>query len=131
VADKRDFLGRQERYLKIIEQAGEQSGNVHLPSLRLAEGLESLLPSISSHNPLFFAHSEKPKEKLLWRRVFLERKVSACSLLIGPEGGLSPKEVALLEQAGGEKVFFPTYVLRASSASLYLMSCIKSVHEEG
>lgn len=47
-----------------------------------------------------------------------ERLVSAAALLVGPEGGWTPEEVAILRAAGGAAVSLGARILRAETAAL-------------
>ena len=58
----------------------------------------------------------------------LANKAPAISLLIGPEGGFSEKEVALARVQGVQAVKFGARVLRTETAGLAAIAALNAVH---
>ncbi|MCX7031512.1 MAG: RsmE family RNA methyltransferase [Spirochaetes bacterium] len=51
-------------------------------------------------------------------------------VLIGPEGGLSPREVALLQASGFRRVWLGDGVLRTETAALYALAAVRTIVRE-
>lgn len=127
VVDLKGFQEKENRWQKILEQAGEQSGNPFIPTLSLKKGVESLKDS--QEDLIVFAHHEP--SFLSFQEVLIKKKPPVSfSLLVGPEGGFSSRELKELEILGAHKIYFPTYTLKSYTASLYLLSYIKSLGSE-
>lgn len=127
VVDIKGFQEKENRWQKILEQAGEQSGNPFIPTLSLKKGIEALRES--QKDLIIFAHHE-PSVSSFREAIFQREDYSNFSLIIGPEGGFSEREILELESLGAYKVYFPTYTLKSYTASLYLLSYVKSLYNE-
>jgi 16S rRNA (uracil1498-N3)-methyltransferase len=51
-------------------------------------------------------------------------------VLIGPEGGLSPREVALLQASGFRQAWLGDGVLRTETAALYALAAVRTIVRE-
>jgi 16S rRNA (uracil1498-N3)-methyltransferase len=83
------------RYQKIAEEAAKQCGRGRLVEVSLCESLDSVLADMKA-NDVCFACYEKEGERSL-KQILSEKKFETPAFVIGPEGGLSEREVALLE----------------------------------
>lgn len=82
---------KTERFAKIIESAMKQSLQFHLPKLNEPLSLKEFI----SHNHegnLFIAHCEETEKRLLKDSITKNQKYT---VLIGPEGDFSEKEIQL------------------------------------
>ncbi|UGU16925.1 16S rRNA (uracil(1498)-N(3))-methyltransferase [Sinomicrobium kalidii] len=83
---------KPERLEKIIQSAMKQSLSAYLPKLNPAVPLHEFLQE-ERQGQMFIAHCEEEKE-----RFFLQQKIipgQKVTILIGPEGDFSEKEIAL------------------------------------
>ena len=81
---------------------------------------------------MFLIAYEEEKEKTL-KSVLkkLENKDQInIGILIGPEGGIEPKEVEYITQKGGISVTLGNRILRTETASIYIASNIMYELEE-
>lgn len=130
VSEKLHFIERDCRYKKILEQAGEQSGNLRLPTIEYSDSLEEALLS-KGGNLLFYAHHESNHTNFFLSDIYHKTPFTSCLLLIGPEGGLSKEEISLLESHKNcYQVYFDTYTLKADTASLYFLSYLENAYRE-
>lgn len=82
---------KTDRFEKIIVSAMKQSGQLHLPTLRQPVSFREFVSSANSEIKAIAHCMEDQKENLK----SLLKPASDLTLLIGPEGDFSPKEVAL------------------------------------
>lgn len=98
-----------ERFSRILESALIQSNNAFLPEIFPQIKLEQFLSS--NKTPLFFFNSRPSASK------FSEKPLAEKTILIGPEGGFSERECALiLERPEVYTIHLPTPILRAPTA---------------
>ncbi len=105
------------RWMKIIQEAAEQSHRGMLPMLHRTQKLETALNSLTDTKAL---------KLVLWEEE-LEQEIKACLtsytgreviLLIGPEGGLSPVEVEYAKACGFKAVSLGKRILRMETAAM-------------
>ncbi len=65
---------------------------------------------------------ENEKERTLVDVLDVNSKVEKVVFTSGPEGGFSPKEAKILKECGFESIGLGSFILRAETAALYLMS---------
>ncbi|MEM6717757.1 MAG: 16S rRNA (uracil(1498)-N(3))-methyltransferase [Bacteroidota bacterium] len=82
---------KSERFEKIIQSATKQSLSAYFPAL---QPLTAFSDFINNHTneQLFIAHCEKDEKQSLKQALKTQKDVT---ILIGPEGDFSPKEIAL------------------------------------
>jgi 16S rRNA (uracil1498-N3)-methyltransferase len=127
-ATPQDAAKKQYRWQKIADEASKQSKRTSIPVVEQPRTLKQALEL-----------GRKTDEN--WLRLLAHEKVSAARLAdvlqpeslmhfmgiemwIGPEGGFSPEEVTLAEEAGVQTVGLGPRILRAETASLVLLSVI-------
>jgi 16S rRNA (uracil1498-N3)-methyltransferase len=106
---------KHERYQKIVISAMKQSLQCYLPKLNPAKTLSDFLNS-EIQGIGYIAHCEEGEKKHLKHQLGPESRIT---LLIGPEGDFSEKEITKALQNG----YFPTSLgenrLRTETAALY------------
>jgi 16S rRNA (uracil1498-N3)-methyltransferase len=120
--DKARSQKKLDHWQGIIISACEQSGRNTLPTLYEPRSLESWLVeqqglrlALSPHADYSIADLRKKNERL--------KKVT---LLIGPEGGFNPTEIALANQQGFIEVRLGPRVLRTEAAALVTLAVLQS-----
>ncbi|MCC9079063.1 16S rRNA (uracil(1498)-N(3))-methyltransferase [Litorilinea aerophila] len=119
-------LKKYPRWQRIIQEAAEQSGRGCLPELaaplsweeavRTGEGLRLLPWEDATGHPGLLATLQRSGQA----------PPPAISLLVGPEGGLTPEEVALARSAGWQVISLGTRILRAETAALAAVAVIQA-----
>jgi len=99
-----------DHWQKIANHACEQSGRSVIVSLSDPLSLEELLEE-TNHNGFVLHHRAKIGLSQL-------KETSKATILIGPEGGLTEKEVSDSEVAGYQSILIGKRVLRTETASL-------------
>ena len=118
---------RVERWRKIVREAAQQSRRSDLPEIDDPQSLKAAMESVQAPRKFLLAETEEDNTLA----AALERVRStgapsgpdaepnrALALAVGPEGGWSPDEFALLEAQGWEKVTLGPRVLRAETAAI-------------
>ncbi len=124
LASERGSVGREktERWDRIIREARQQSGSpvaTRAAPITAPEGIKALWQDALSGRPaLPLVLTEAPLARKSLHQ-YLGSHPRVIALAIGPEGGMTPRELDLLGAAGFEAVHFRTNVLRAETAALY------------
>ncbi len=117
-----DVESRRDRWRAIAIQAARQCGRGDLPALAGPLSLDaafSALPAAGRRLLLDPDARSSLREALeIWNGL------EGLTLLIGPEGGLSPGEIALASAAGFERVRFGPFVLRTETAATAVLGAI-------
>jgi 16S rRNA (uracil1498-N3)-methyltransferase len=115
---------RPERWEKIGREAARQCGRAQLltisPTSSLADALASLEPDTLGVVPWEDAPDAAPLTALVTGRPV------AVAVLIGPEGGLTPDEVALATKAGFRVATLGPRILRTETAAIAALAVIQS-----
>lgn len=122
--DGKKIERRRERWQRIALSAAKQSGRTRIPEvLALSDFDELVLRSWPCQSKLLFWEDE-PQRTLAQVR---EAKASLDSLLlmIGPEGGFSPEEVAQAVSHGFEPIRLGKRILRTETAALAALSVVQ------
>lgn len=109
-----------KRIRKIIIGAMGQSQRCLLPEFKNAVSLNELIKdSKSKQNKIVMYESTESKDDLNLNKLKIENNVSEkCYLLIGPEGGFSKAEIALLENNNWMIASLGERKLRAETAAI-------------
>ena len=126
-------LGKKaEKLEKIALGAAEQSKRNRIPAIRLFEKKTDFLAQLTGFDQIILAYEEAAKEgeqaNLVKALSGLETGQSVL-VIVGPEGGVSPEEVAAFEGAGAVKTGLGPRILRAETAPLYALSAISYATE--
>jgi 16S rRNA (uracil1498-N3)-methyltransferase len=103
------------RWRQIIREAAEQSGRAQLPRLQPAVALADIVPAAA---PCLVLWEGETGRGLAAALAGLGRPLLSLGLVVGPEGGLAPAEVARLAAAGAPSVTLGPRILRAETAGL-------------
>ena len=126
-------LGKKaEKLEKIAQGAAEQSKRNRIPAIRLFEKKTDFLAQLTGFDQIILAYEEAAKAgeqaNLVKALSGLETGQSVL-VIVGPEGGVSPEEVAAFEGAGAVKTGLGSRILRAETAPLSALSAISYTTE--
>ncbi|HEM5659945.1 TPA: 16S rRNA (uracil(1498)-N(3))-methyltransferase [Streptococcus suis] len=126
-------LGKKaEKLEKIAQGAAEQSKRNRIPAVRLFEKKADFLAQLAGFDNIILAYEESAKEGEQANLVKILSGLEAGQsvlVIVGPEGGVSPEEVAAFEGAGAVKTGLGPRILRAETAPLYALSAISYATE--
>lgn len=120
---------KRERWVRIAREALQQSGKLRLPSIQEPTPLARAATLGEGDIGLLF-HEEPLGAASLHRVLAGTPPGSRICLLIGPEGGLSPREVESLVGAGFRPVFLGETILRTETAALYAVAAVRTILRE-
>ncbi len=118
VQDKRGFEEKLVRWKKIVQEASEQSGRGLIPEINIPQKYPIFLKQYSGKRGYILYENEKSTG---FAEEYSRQAASgdaAAALLIGPEGGFSPEEVLLAEEAGFTVASLGIRILRMETAAL-------------
>lgn len=120
----------QSRLLAIAREAAEQSERLSIPTLNPIQSLTTAF-NTQANTPIIFAcleRSDAPPIAQAMRRTITQQP---ATILVGPEGGFSNEEVALIcGHAHVIPVSLGSRILRADTAALTAVSCWQALHDE-
>jgi 16S rRNA (uracil1498-N3)-methyltransferase len=119
---------RVPRLRKIAREALQQSGAPRLPEIEEPRSLVSIAKSAGEWDTALFFHEQPRGGAAL--HTLLAGTPRSVAILIGPEGGLSADEAALLEGAGFHPAYLGGSVLRVETAALYALGAVKTILQE-
>ena len=124
-----DFSRKLDRWRKIVREAGKQSGRCIIPEITEPVDLRRLpdLPGLPEVSIVPWEEAEG-FGPLAFRE--MHPALSSLGILIGPEGGIEPEEVALLRSAGFITLTLGKRILRTETAGLAAVSAFMSLYGE-
>ncbi|MGN7468592.1 16S rRNA (uracil(1498)-N(3))-methyltransferase [Brevibacillus sp. SAFN-007a] len=119
--DAKKEAKKLERWRKIVKEAAEQSHRTVLPALLAPVSFREALAAGQAYTHVAIAYE---KEGSTTVHEVLEQMKAGDSLLvlIGPEGGFAPEEVAEAESQGFLSVSLGPRILRTETASQYVLA---------
>jgi 16S rRNA (uracil1498-N3)-methyltransferase len=112
------------RWRRIAISAAKQCGTPWIPTIHPPSGLDQAITAVRGETDLFLVGSLEAGARPA-RDVLRSAKTPAhVTLLIGPEGDLSPDEYRMAGEAGAIGVSFGPLVLRVETAAIYGLSAI-------
>ncbi|WP_298513280.1 16S rRNA (uracil(1498)-N(3))-methyltransferase [uncultured Kordia sp.] len=116
---------KAERFEKIIQSATKQSLTAYFPKLKPAISFSNFI-STHKNEQLFIAHCEEDQKQSLKTALELQKDVT---ILIGPEGDFSEKEIALALQNNYVPVTLGETRLRTETAAIVACHSVVFLNE--
>ena len=114
-----------KRWQKIAESAAKQSGRDYIPKVQMPITMQELSKKIKDFNLVLLAYENEKqttlKQELKKLNPLQELKIG---VIIGPEGGITQKEVELLVSNGAKLITLGKRILRTETAAIMVMSNI-------
>jgi len=123
--NNKDIEKKRSRWKKIAIEAMQQSGSAIIPEIELPVAIDKIPHLWKNEGPGLFCHQLKIDDNSLHK--CLNEKFNQVYIVIGPEGGLSDREVKLLLKAGFKSIFLGENVLRAETAALYATAAVNVI----
>lgn len=128
--NKEKSSSKQQRWKRIVEEAVQQSGSSIITFIYDSIPLKEIprIWNCTGKRRGFIFH-----EKLLEKNSlhdYLSDNPHEIGIVIGPEGGLSSKEVDLLTRSGFNLVYLGKNVLRTETAALFAVAAVTITYRE-
>ena len=117
---------------KIAQGAAEQSKRNLIPEVRLFDKKADFLAALADFDSIIVAYEESAKEgesAALVQAVKGLAEGDKLLFIFGPEGGLSPEEIAAFGQVGAVSAGLGPRILRAETAPLYALTAVSVMLE--
>lgn len=111
---------RRNRWERVALEGAKQCGRNRVPKVELPVTLSQGLEYLSPDSFIFLPWEGEVSQGL--EEVFVQEKErirgKEIALVIGPEGGMTPEEVALVQEKGGKLVSLGPRILRTETAAI-------------
>lgn len=129
--DEKDRIKRKEKFQKIADEACKQCGRTDDVKIEEFLSFNELLDSVSSLDKALFAYEASNDSLRNELKEAKEREFQNIGLIIGAEGGFTPKEAEELKKIENVGcVSLGTRILRAETAAINLLSIVMYEMEE-
>lgn len=112
-----------ERMNKIAKEASEQSHRTRLLKVNKPIDFKNFITQISQYDLCLYAYEVISKGKSL-KEILKDKTYHNVLILIGPEGGISKKEVEILNQNAFIPISLGPRILRTEVAPSYILAAI-------
>ena len=124
--DERKEKVKLDRWKKICKEASEQSHRVNIPLIIL----ENNLNFVDEIDGLKLICSTNEKDNYIKSILKKNREYDKITLVIGPEGGISPSEETYYESKGFKKITLGSQIMRVETVPIFLASIIRYEYTE-
>ncbi len=128
-----DSETKRERWQRIATEALQQCGGSWATKVNLPAKLTEAIRDQPVRGQVFFLHEKildtnNNQSSNLFRR--LAEPPEEIAIIVGPEGGLSPRETEFLMEHHAEPLYLGNRVLRAETAALYGLAAVATIIRE-
>lgn len=114
---------KSTRYAKIAKEAAEQSHRLKIMEVKNVMTWKKFLNHAKEYDLCLYAYEASPKDDSL-KQILRTKKYSNILVIVGPEGGISDKEVDDLKKNNFIPISLGPRILRTQVAPLYVMSAL-------
>lgn len=126
--NEKDLGKKIERWQKISEVAAKQCGRDFIPKINQIVSLKNICNLLPEYDIVLLAYENEEKtgikEVLKNIKDRFNGKNIKIAVIIGPEGGISPKEVEMLKENGAITISLGKRILRTETVALNVLSVI-------
>lgn len=108
-----------ERWTKICKEASEQSKRIDIPVITEVKTLKEL----ENIDGTKIVCSTKEKENTI-KKFLTNNPIKKINIIIGPEGGISPKEEEYLNKIGFESISLGENIMRVETVPMFILSVL-------
>ena len=118
--DKDKESKKIERWNKICKEASEQSKRINIPIVTEIKSLKQL----EEIDGVKIVCSTKEKENTIKKFLNNNKDYNKINIVIGPEGGIAPKEEEYLNSIGFNSISLGNNIMRVETVPIYILSVI-------
>lgn len=119
-----DMAGKTERWNRIAREAVKQCKRTRIPEVMGPVSLQSAVQAHHGDLGILLYENERKKDLKALLKWYTMSQHHRLSILVGPEGGISPAEAEYLAMCGFVSVTLGNRILRAETASLAALAII-------
>lgn len=127
---QKDGNKKRQRWQTIAEVAAKQSKRDKIPVIGEILSLKEITQTCKQYDAFIIAYEEETKQTLKQSLRKIQTEVKKIGVLVGPEGGIDPKEIDLLKEQSTTIVTLGKRILRTETAPIVLISNILYELEE-
>ncbi len=113
---------KQERWMRIVKEASEQSKRLEIPRISRVKTVEELTEEEYDLKILCTVNEKTKSIKSVLKSIKNSQKDVRILLVVGPEGGFTPEEENMMMNDDFVPVSLGSRVLRSETVSLFIMS---------
>jgi len=127
--NEKDKNKKIERWQKIAEVASKQSGRNIIPKINKIISIKEICNLYEQYDIVLVAYENEEKNTLKEELNKVKAQMSdqeqiKIGVLIGPEGGIAPEEIELLNKSGAKIITLGKRILRTETVALNVLSII-------
>lgn len=123
--DEKDKIKKVQRWQKISEVAAKQSGRNCIPKINNVINIKKIYENLEKYDIIIVAYENEKNNTLKNELKRIPKKSGMkVAVLIGPEGGISDKEIEQLKQTKSKIVTLGNRILRTETVALVVSSII-------
>ena len=126
VYDENKQRSRRERWQKIAAEAAKQCRRTQVPPVASIKDLVTILTACDQNAAILVLYEGQAAMGI--KQALTDRQASCYVLVIGPEGGISERELALVESLGAVPVTMGPRILRTETAALAALTVVLYHH---
>lgn len=121
--DAKSAQKKVDRWNKIAYEASKQSGRQFVPKVSNVDILKNIIEKFSKYDIVVLPYEKENKQNL---KQLLEKNknVKNVAIVIGPEGGFSDNDLALLNISNVHSVTLGSRILRTETAGIAVLSML-------
>lgn len=125
---EKDKIKKVERWQKISEVAAKQCGRDFIPNIKEIISIKNICNLLPEYDIVLLAYENEEKTTIKEVLKSVKEKFNnqeiKIAIIIGPEGGISPKEVEMLKEKGVITISLGKRILRTETVALNVLSVI-------
>ena len=123
-----DKAKKVQRWQKIAEVAAKQCGRNRIPTIKSPINLKNICHLMKEYDIVFVAYENETentiKQELKKLKEKYHQKEIKIAVIVGPEGGIAPEEVEMLQANKATTITLGKRILRTETVALNVLSII-------
>ncbi len=115
---------KTERRRRISAEAAKQCGRGKIPAVSEPLSFEAMLEKAGECDTCLFCYEEERTQTLSQALASVGDGVASIGIVVGPEGGFSPREAQAIAESGAISVSLGKRILRTESAAAFVLACL-------
>lgn len=125
---EKDKEKKMQRWQKIAEVAAKQCGRNRIPNINAIINLKNICNLLEEYDIVWIAYENEKENAIKQELKKIKEKYNnreiKIAVIIGPEGGIEPEEIEILQQSGARTITLGKRILRTETVALNILSII-------